>query len=76
LAYIPPTLAAALIIIDGFKSSIFFLVSSKENRLVSSRVEEMTSYFSDPSKTLLKDFPTNPLLPNITTLIFTPHNGY
>ena len=42
-AYIPPTLAAALIRMSGLVSSRSFLVDSYENKFVSCLVEPITS---------------------------------
>jgi len=68
-AYIPPTLAAALIIKSGCVSSILFFVSSYENKLVSDLIDEKTSKDLLSAKILLTAFPTKPLLPKINTLI-------
>ena len=72
LACIPPTFAAALIIKLGFNSKIKDEVSSKLNKFASFLVAAKTSFtFSDFDKTLFKEEPTNPALPNIITLTYT-----
>ena len=73
LLAIPPTLAAAFIIMSG---DIFLIrrdVSSNENKLVSWRDDGMTANFSEhSSKLLIIDEPTLPLLPKTKTLIIDP----
>ena len=70
-AYIPPTLAAALITISGLFFSIVFLVCSIENRSVSCRVDGIISEtLSETERIRFKDFPTKPLLPKIITFFY------
>ena len=70
-AYIPPTLAAALITTSGPNSEIYLEVSSRLNRFVSFLVEKYVELnkllFSN---NLFKELPTNPLLPKTNNFIF------
>ena len=65
-AYIPPTLAAAIIIKSGFSFEIFSFVLERSIKFVSFLVEHInSSTFVDLDNTLSKDFPTSPELPKI-----------
>ena len=70
LAIIPPTFAAAFTITSGIVSSIVLVVSSKEKRFVSLRLEGMTLVTIFEFDRIFTRFdPTKPLDPKIKTLI-------
>jgi hypothetical protein len=70
-ARIPPTFAAAFIIMSGFTDFIVAFVSSNKNKFVSFLLDSTTSVKRFELLNLLTtEEPTRPLLPKIKALIF------